>query len=228
MTGVDRIQMTPARAYCVYLHRAGETVFYVGRGRPTRPFDTTARHPVWQAFVKTLVAYDVEIVLWTDDYEEAALEESRLIAFWHPVCNQSRAGESRKPVWKHRAAPLGPLGANIRKYRMARGLSVEQLGKLVGYANATMIYKMEKGLKEPSAQKLEDLARILEVSSSDLIGDVPLTAAFEARLRTIIREELDARCEQLVQDMRVALREVAREADTDAGEGEGAGWPPGG
>jgi hypothetical protein len=89
---MSRISIYPAKAYCVYLHRTGETVFYVGKGRPYRPFESSRRNRSWTDLVSTLETYDVEIVLWTNDNAEAAKEEARLIRLWKPSCNQMMNG----------------------------------------------------------------------------------------------------------------------------------------
>ena len=139
---------------------------------------------------------------------------------------------------------MDQVGANVRTYRMARGWSKAQLAQMVGYANATMIHQIEEGLKQPSSQQLQVLARVLGVTVSDLVGDrqAPVSVTNTANgdhqrvyqhvegsilmleevqesVRAIVREELQASRDLLVAEIRMVLREAAREADTD-GEGE--------
>jgi hypothetical protein len=73
--------------FCVYLHSYNSLVFYVGKGKPYRPFETSRRNHKWTEFVSSIDAYDVEIVLWTNDAEEAQLTEARLIRELAPPCN---------------------------------------------------------------------------------------------------------------------------------------------
>ena len=72
---------------------------------------------------------------------------------------------------------MDAVEANVRKVRDARGWSKAQLAQMVGYANATMIHQIEEGLKRPSSQQLQALAKVLEVTVSDLVGSQGTCAA---------------------------------------------------
>jgi NUMOD3 motif len=89
---MSKLSVHTNKAYCVYLHRQGETVFYVGKGRPYRPFEASRRNRKWVDLVSTLDTYEVEIVLWTNDDTEARLEEARLIRLFRPACNAMMNG----------------------------------------------------------------------------------------------------------------------------------------
>lgn len=75
-------------SYCVYTHSARGTVFYIGSGRATRPFEQTDRTGRWWDCVRQHDAYEVAIVLWTDDVMVARQEEARLIAQYLPPGNK--------------------------------------------------------------------------------------------------------------------------------------------
>lgn len=55
----------------------------------------------------------------------------------------------------------------IRERRRDQGLSAEQLGKLVGLSESTII-RIENGQRDPKFQQLVHIARILECKISDL------------------------------------------------------------
>ena len=85
--------------------------------------------------------------------------------------------------------PLGPLGANnlgdyLREQRQSARLSLRQLSELAGVSNP-YLSQIERGLKKPSAEILQQLAKGLEVSAESLYvragilderhGDAPAT-----------------------------------------------------
>ena len=76
------------KAYCVYTHSYQGTVFYVGKGIPSRPFDGLSRNKRWETFVQNITSYEVSIIFWTDDEDLAYSEESRLIQLLKPLCNR--------------------------------------------------------------------------------------------------------------------------------------------
>ena len=68
--------------------------------------------------------------------------------------------------------PLGPLGANnlgdyLREQRQSARLSLRQLSELAGVSNP-YLSQIERGLKKPSAEILQQLAKGLEVSAESL------------------------------------------------------------
>ena len=85
--------------------------------------------------------------------------------------------------------PLGPLGGNnlgdyLREQRQSAKLSLRQLSELAGISNP-YLSQIERGLKKPSAEILQQLAKGLEVSAESLYvragilderhGDAPAT-----------------------------------------------------
>jgi transcriptional regulator with XRE-family HTH domain len=93
--------------------------------------------------------------------------------------------------------PLGPLGGNnlgdyLREQRQSARLSLRQLSELAGVSNP-YLSQIERGLKKPSAEILQQLAKGLEVSAESLYvragilderhGDTPSThdAALDTR-----------------------------------------------
>src|SRR3954471_24569048 len=68
--------------------------------------------------------------------------------------------------------PLGPLGADslgdyLREQRQSARLSLRQLSDLAGISNP-YLSQIERGLKKPSAEILQQLAKGLEVSAESL------------------------------------------------------------
>jgi transcriptional regulator with XRE-family HTH domain len=68
--------------------------------------------------------------------------------------------------------PLGPLGGNslgdyLREQRQSARLSLRQLAELAGVSNP-YLSQIERGLKKPSAEILQQLAKGLEVSAESL------------------------------------------------------------
>ena len=68
--------------------------------------------------------------------------------------------------------PLGPLGADslgdyLREQRQSARLSLRQLSELAGVSNP-YLSQIERGLKKPSAEILQQLAKGLEVSAESL------------------------------------------------------------
>ena len=62
------------------------------------------------------------------------------------------------------------VGKNVRRYRLAAGLSQEQLGFAVGL-HRTYVSGIERGLRNPSLLVLEELATVLRVTVCDLVTD---------------------------------------------------------
>ncbi len=63
------------------------------------------------------------------------------------------------------------IGKRIRKYRRARNLSQEKLAEMV-YISPVHMSHIETGSTKLSLQVFVDLARALEVSTDDLLGDI--------------------------------------------------------
>ena len=143
---MSHISIYPDKAYCVYVHRDGATVFYVGKGRPYRPFEASRRNRKWTDLVSTLETYDVEIVLWTNDNAEATKEEARLIRLWHPSCNQMMNGYTneaqRVAASRTHAGKVVPLGIRQK-------ISASRIGQPVTLETRQKIAEALKGRPSP-------------------------------------------------------------------------------
>lgn len=77
----------PAK-YCVYHHKIGRKVFYVGSGVSTRPFTNQGRAEAWHSYVKEQGGhYKVEIVAWFNTQAQARRFESEEIERVKPLTN---------------------------------------------------------------------------------------------------------------------------------------------
>lgn len=63
--------------------------------------------------------------------------------------------------------PLPDLGAYLREQRESAQLSLRQLAELAGVSNP-YLSQIERGLKRPSAEILQQIARALQVSAESL------------------------------------------------------------
>lgn len=66
-------------------------------------------------------------------------------------------------------------GEKIKALRKARGLSQRQLAEKAGYANHTVLLKIENGTVDPPISRVCEIARALGVTLSDIAGDFPGT-----------------------------------------------------
>ena len=84
------------------------------------------------------------------------------------------------------------LGAFLREQRQAAQLSLRQLSDLAGVSNP-YLSQIERGLKKPSAEILQQLARGLQVSAESLYVHAGfLEAASEPPGRSRVREAIAA------------------------------------
>ena len=143
---------------------------------------------------------------------------------------------------------MDAIGPNVERLRLGRAWSKGELAARVDYATEAMIHQIEQGKRKPSYEQLKALARVFEVTVSDLMGDARpcgvtnnangthaigyqhnegawlMTDEAKQVVRAIVQEVVDARCQQmetqLIQEFRTVLREAAREADgaTDKGD----------
>jgi transcriptional regulator with XRE-family HTH domain len=65
------------------------------------------------------------------------------------------------------ALPLKPLGEYIREQRRSAQYSVRQLAQAAGVSNP-YLSQIERGLRKPSAEILQQLARALQISAETL------------------------------------------------------------
>lgn len=62
------------------------------------------------------------------------------------------------------------IGERLKKARLARGLGVNQLGKLAGVSGAT-ISSWENGRRNPSKPNIDKVLKVLRISYEDLFKD---------------------------------------------------------
>lgn len=82
------------------------------------------------------------------------------------------------------------LYKNIKRLRVEKGLSQEELAKRVGYSDRTSITKIENGKVDLSQSKIMEFAKALGVSPAYLMGwyDDPLTESEILDLSSFFRE----------------------------------------
>ena len=65
------------------------------------------------------------------------------------------------------------IGEKIKQFRLALGLTQEQLAERVGYKSKSTINKIEQGVNDIPLTKMEEFAAVLGVATSDLMGWTP-------------------------------------------------------
>lgn len=65
---------------------------------------------------------------------------------------------------------MSQLYSNIRKFRIQRGLTQDELAEKMGYRSKSTIAKIESGKNDIPQSKIKDFADALSVSISDLMG----------------------------------------------------------
>ena len=65
---------------------------------------------------------------------------------------------------------MSTIGRNVKRIRLNKGMTKEELSKKAGYKGVSMITAIEDGTKEPSFEKKLDIAKALGVSIKDLLG----------------------------------------------------------
>ena len=120
------------------------------------------------------------------------------------------------------ALPIGPLGEYIREQRRSAQYSVRQLAQAAGVSNP-YLSQIERGLRKPSAEILQQLAKALRISAETLYvraglldggADVDPDAATE-KVRAAVADDpwLSARQKRALLDIYEAFRlESARDA----------------
>jgi transcriptional regulator with XRE-family HTH domain len=101
------------------------------------------------------------------------------------------------------------LGEFIRMQRRLSQLSLRQLADLADVSNA-YLSQLERGLYQPSAQVLKNLARALELSAEELYRRAGLLDANGEPAATLSVEEAIRLDEQLTPEQKEALIAVYR------------------
>ena len=80
---------------------------------------------------------------------------------------KDRSSKTSKAVAGSVAGSLGSLGDYLKEQRLASRLSLRQLADQVGVSNP-YLSQIERGLRRPSAEVLQQLARALRISAEQL------------------------------------------------------------
>ena len=89
--------------YCVYVHtRPDGSVFYVGKGVPSRPYRRNGRNMIWKAEVEKVGNFIVKIIESGLTEEQAFAKEIELIAEFREIgvniVNQTKGGDGCKSL----------------------------------------------------------------------------------------------------------------------------------
>lgn len=79
------------------------------------------------------------------------------------------------------------LGQRVRRLREQRGYSLSDLARRAGISRS-YLYQLEMDASSPTHEKLEDLARALDVGLQDLLGLTPPTVSMPKGLREFAEE----------------------------------------
>lgn len=78
-------RVTAEFPYCVYAHRRDGRIFYIGKGRPNRPFERRDRTDRWDQEARH--GYEVVFLGWYETEKEALEAESSFIWRLQPAAN---------------------------------------------------------------------------------------------------------------------------------------------
>lgn len=115
-------------------------------------------------------------------------------------------GGGRAPGRTDEVSPLDELGAYIRHQRESARLSLRKLAKIAGVSNP-YLSQIERGLRKPSAEILQAIAKALEISSETLYVKAGI---LEEREPDEDLEAVVARDPHLTEAQRQALLEMYR------------------
>lgn len=126
--------------------------------------------------------------------------------------------------------PLRDLGAYIRSQREQAKLSLRKLAKLAGVSNP-YLSQIERGLRNPSAEILQAIARGLEISSETLYVQAGIldpeheertdVETAIARARELTEPQRNTLLEMYRSFRRLAALDSGRDPDTAAGHDDG-------
>jgi hypothetical protein len=98
----------PAK-FCVYYHKIGNAVFYIGSGVSSRPFSLDGRTETWKSYINNNGgAYTIEICRWYSSRKLALKREKKEIENLKPSTNREQRFAEINPkgyqsVDRHRA-----------------------------------------------------------------------------------------------------------------------------
>jgi DNA-binding CsgD family transcriptional regulator len=140
----------PTRGFVVYAHSIGGEVFYVGHGKPTRPFDLGGRNLLWREAVTRATKYEVAILSHHATKEAANIAEMDAIERLSPRANIRRRRKPRKPrdpTTKQRGPGRTIMGANIVRL-LKQGEKPRDIAKRLG-CTASAVRYYRKYLRGP-------------------------------------------------------------------------------
>ncbi len=115
-------------------------------------------------------------------------------------------GEGAEPIPDEHHGTIDELGAYIRRQRESARLSLRKLAKIAGVSNP-YLSQIERGLRKPSAEILQAIAKALEISSETLYIKAGI---LEEREPDEDLETVVARDPHLTEPQRQALIEMYR------------------
>ena len=98
---------------------------------------------------------------------------------------------------------MSEFANNLRKYRKQKNMSQAELAKALNYGY-TAIANYESGRNEPSFDSLIKLAKVLDVTTDELLGVKPRT---EERHLLLAFKKLDSEKKKIILDMINALED---------------------
>ena len=107
------------------------------------------------------------------------------------------------------------LYENIKNIRTARGLSQNELAKLMGYKDPSSIAKIESGQNEIPLSKIKEFAKILDVTPGDLMGwnDEEITLSWDEKALLSNYRSLNKNARQLIREMAADFKQIRRHVE---------------
>lgn len=110
------------------------------------------------------------------------------------------------------------LYTNIKNERIAKGLSQEELARRVGYADKTMISRIENGKIDLSQSKIKEFAKALGVTPGFLMGwDVPKETQVESEdIKLANAMELYEKYQNAIPEIQEAVQNLLKAQKRDS------------
>lgn len=97
------------------------------------------------------------------------------------------------------------IGERIAKYREEKGLSQEELAKLLGYKSRSTINKIETGQRDVPRKMIAQLSIILNVNPLDILGENEKSPSLETK-REALSNMLDNMTEEEIDELYSKLK----------------------
>ena len=112
------------------------------------------------------------------------------------------------------------LYKNIKKERIEKGMSQEELARKVGYADKTMISRIENGKIDLPQSKIEEFAKVFGVTAGYLMGwNVPKTDMSTEKDVVEVPDE-SSEAKELFEKYKNAIPEIQKAVDSLLGNHE--------